>query len=385
MTPKTALLHIGTPKTGTTSIQECLARAETQGELGPYRYPLFRGLDRNQNPLTMLYLPHGDQPAPRRVKFPHNDSRYQSVRLRYRNFIFQQLQSSGGAIISGEVLCNRLTPSTVLQFRNDLESLGYKQFHVVLYIRDPAAFYLSGGQQMLKLPFIRESEFEDPASFRYPFRQIAENWERAFPGSLIVRHYRIGARFDVIADFSDVMQRYLGIPLPPLPSDVRRNTTLSAEAMVVMQDYRQSVGTDEGGLQFPGLDQLVWFLMSSGQRIPQTRPVLKAAVAELIRASHREDAEFMKSRYGVDLGLGCFGGAAPLASRPSWRVEDVLESVDPDIVQRLWDEFERSGPERRRPLPFQVAQRLYRAVPSSLRPARLDALLRSRFTNGSQT
>lgn len=373
MTSKTVLLHIGTPKTGTTSIQEYLSGAEMAGTLRPYRYPLFRG-DRDHNRLTTLYLTHEDQPAPRLVEFPRDDERYRRTCSRYREFLFEALRSSGGAILSGEALGNSFAPPTVVHLRRDLESSGFREFHIVLSIRDPADFYLSRTQSILKLPLQRGPLVADPVSFRYRFRRIAENWEQVFPGRVIVRCYPRGTRHDVVEDFSELLRNRLGIKLPR--ASIRLNTTVSAEAMVVLQNYRQSVGTDEGGRRIPGLRRLVTFLMRSGRHFPQTKPTLNAAVAELIRANHREDAEFISARYGVDLGLAHADGGSPLDARSSWRVEDIVEAFDPAIVRRLHDEFHRL---RFRLHLLDIAQRGYRAIPSALRPVRLDAWLRARF------
>ena len=381
MSPKTALLHIGTPKTGTTSIQACLARAEVTGALGPYRYPLYRG-DRNHNRLTTLYLPHRDLPQVWQAEYPRDDDGFQRARRRYRRFLFRRLRAAGGALLSGESLSNYITAPIAVQLRSDLESLGFEQFHVVLYVRDPADFYLSRTQQALKWSLFPTTVVADPVSFRYHFRRMAETWEQAFPGSLIVRRYRSGPQQDVLADFSDLIQGRLGITLPRAAA--RLNTTLSAEAMVVILDYRQAVGPGADSLLIPGLDRLVAYLAQSGQRIPQTKPTLKAAVAERIRADHREDAEYIRSRYGVDLELRCPSGAAPLAARTSWRVEDILESVDLEIVERLREEFRRAAPPRPRPLPVRVAAKAYRTIPPSRRPARLEELLKTRFIGGPQ-
>jgi hypothetical protein len=328
----------------------------------------------------MLYLPHQDQPAPRRVEFPHDDERFRRTQLRYRQFVFKNLRSSVGAILSGEVLSNCFGPPAARQLRRDLESLGFRQFYIVLYVRGPADFYLSRTQSQLKLPVHPSPAVADPTSFRYRFRSIAENWEQAFPDSVIVRRYPSDPQHNVLDDFSDLMQKCVGITLPQLQT--RLNTTLSAEGMVVMQDYRQTVGTDAGGLAIPGLDRLVVFLTRSTKHIPQTRPALKAEVAEMVRANHAEDAEFLQSRYGVDLGLVRSADVGTLPARSSWRVEDILELVKPDIVERLREEFARADSDRRRALPLHVAKRFYRSVPLSRRPARLDGWLRSRFGEG---
>jgi|GEM_PF-2881764 len=361
MNPKTALLHIGTPKTGTTSIQSYLSESDLTGTLLPYRYPMFRH-DRDHNRLTTLYLAHKDQPGPRHVMFPRDDNRYQRIRTQYRQFLFQALRSSKGAILSGEAL-HRFTPSAIIQFREDLESLGFEEFLIVLYIRDPADFYLSLTQSILNLPLQGITAVADPLSFKYRFRQISENYEQVFPGKVIVRCYPRDAQHDVIDDFSGLLEHYLGITVPF--HSVRLNTTVSAEAMVVMQDYRQSVGIDKDGLLIPGLDRLVAFLIRSVRRIPQTKPKLKADVAEIIRANHLEDAEFIKARYGVDLGLERSEDTPMISPRPSWRVEDIVESVDPEIVQRLRDMFLRA---RLRLLLMDVAKGVYRAVRSKFCP-----------------
>jgi hypothetical protein len=382
MRTKTALLHIGTPKTGTTSIQECLARAEAAGALQPYRYPLFSG-DRNHNRLTMLYLPHRDLPQVWLAKYSRDDDRFRRAQLRYRRFLFGRLRSADGAILSAESLSNHFSGSAIAELRRDLESLGFSKFHVVLYIRDPADFYLSRTQQALKWSLYGTSAVDDPASFRYRFRQIAETWEQAFPGSVTVRRYASGAQHDVSDDFSEVLRTILGVDLPR--SEARLNTTLSAEAMVVLQDYRETIGPDENSLLIPGLDRLAAFLAQSAERVPQTRPTLNSAFAMQIRANHREDAEFIKSRYGVDLGLGPAAGVAPLAARPVWRVEDILESLDLDVVECLREEYRRAATPTRRPLAVRAAARAYRSVPYAYKPARLEAALRSRFMGGPQT
>ena len=59
--PKTALLHIGTSKTGTTSIQKWLAHAQQHGKLAPVRYPLW-GSDSNHQRLVAVYKSYEDLP-----------------------------------------------------------------------------------------------------------------------------------------------------------------------------------------------------------------------------------------------------------------------------------------------------------------------------------
>lgn len=370
MAPKVALLHIGTPKTGTSSIQRLLARAEADGSLLPHRYPLRRG-ERSQQKLAWLYLPDEDLPAYVRPGYSA------TARERYRRFLVDELRSSGGAVLSWEGLGPLFGPSGVSRLRRELESSGFSSFQVLLYVRDPADFYLSAMQEQLKGSYI-SGFVKDPASFRYPFRRAAETWEEVFPGSLIVRHFRPGPQFDVIDDFTDQLRKCLGVDLPH--TSMRVNSTLSAEAMQILQDYRQTVGPDHG-FPFPGMVKLVAFLQRTATLMPQTKPVLTDAVAAQIRVNHQVDAEFINARYGVDLGLRDVREPAGLPSRPSWRVEDILEAVDPAIVRQLLLQLacHELGTKRGSPL-VRAGARAYRAVPPGRRPARLDSWLRSHFS-----
>lgn len=375
MRPKTALLHIGTPKTGSTSIQEFLTRAEMDGSLAPIRYPLWKG-DRNHLRLTPLYRPYEELPPWWRHEFPANDKRFQRMRRQFRRYFFDELRSASGAIISAEGL-GGFTPAYADQLRRDLESLGFKAFHIVLYVRDPADYFLSRTQQRLKTA--SEPEFvENPASFRYQFLQAAETWEQIFPGSLIVRRFPNSPDHDVVDDFADVVKQCMGVTLPRFT--VRMNTTLSAEAMQIIQDYRQAFWPDNGGNLTPDASWLVKFLKQSALDVPQTKPVLKPEVAELIRVNHSADAANILARYGVDLGLQNMHPTIAPPPQTSYHVEEILTSVDPEIVHQLLLRLARTELGRRpaqRPLPLRLAAGTYHSIPLARRPPRLDGWLRS--------
>lgn len=375
MTSKPALLHIGTPKTGSTSIQECLARAELDGSLGRVRYPLWKS-DRHHLRLAPLYRPYSDLPPWWRHAYPENDRRFQRMRRQFRDFFFAQLRDASGAIISAEGL-GGFAPDLVARLRRDLESLGFDHFYIVLYIRDPADYFLSRTQQRLKTA--SEPEFvEDPVCFRYEFRQAAETWERIFPGRLIVRRFPDRDGHDVIEDFAELLERHMNITLPTRP--VRMNTTLSAEGMQILQDYRQTFWPDNGGFLTTDGTWLVRFLEQSHELVSQTRPALKSEIADKIRANHRADIEVINTQYGVGLQPPN-NPAGNIRSGLYNRVDQIVESIDPQIVYQLLMHLARAELGRRpakRLLPVRLAARAYRMVPPEQRPERLADWVRSR-------
>jgi hypothetical protein len=379
---KPVLLHIGTPKTGSTSIQDCLARAELDGGLGNVRYPLW-GNDRHHVRLAPLYRPYHDLPPWGRHEFPADDWRFQRMRRQFRRFFFDELRSAGGAIISAEGL-GGFAPELVARLRSDLESVGFNEFYIVLYVRDPADFFLSRTQQRLKTA--SEPQFvEDPVSFRYEFARAAETWEQIFPGRLVIRRFPTGEEHDVVDDFAAVLDECLGITLPK--TSQRMNTTLSAEAMQILQDYRLAFWPDNGGFLTPDAKWLVRFLEQSRMDLSQTRPALRKDIAELIRANHQADAAKIFGRYGVDLGFRDLNSIAPPSDAPScranYRIDEIVESLDPEISYQLLLRLARAELGRRpgsRPLPVRAVARGYHAMSVGRRLPKFDSWLRSRIS-----
>jgi hypothetical protein len=375
---KTVVVHIGSPKTGSTSIQEMLIRAADGGSLGPVRYPLWPG-DRDHNRLITLYHPHNQLLGWWWQGYPADDLNFQRMRRQFRTFLFTELGAARVAVISAELLFHS-PPAGVARLRLDLESMGFTEFHIVLYVRDPADFYLSETQQRLKSP--REARIEDPQIFRYGFLRAADIWERAFPGSLTVRRALSQPGEDVTDDFCGLLQDLFDVSLPPQPE--RMNTSLSAEGMKILLDYRQRFWPDNGGLVTPDVGRLVSFLKESRKALPQTRPVLKDDAACAIRANHSADAAVILDRYDIDLGLRDLAPPDPPSataghSNTPVRLDDILESVDPVIVERLLLELARTElprPSPRRPLTLRMAARAYRSIRPSRRPRRLDGWLR---------
>lgn len=377
MSPKTALLHIGTPKTGTTSIQNALARAERAGGLAPIRYPLPHGQNDHWL-LALLYFPHRDLPRWMRVTHPHDDDRFRSAREGYRRFLFRELRSAPAAILSAEVL-SLFPVNAVDRFRDDLESAGFGEFHVVVYIRDPADYYLSLRQQSLRSPG-NLAAVADPAAFHYDFRGMVDRWEQVFPGRLLVRKYPSGS--DVLDDFASLLKTHMGVSLARSPA--RLNASISAEGMHILHEYRQTFSPDDDGFLTPDTVRLVRFLQQRTTDIPQTKPALKSEVAEVIRANHAADAELIRSRYGVDLGLASGPAQTAHSAGRTHHIDEILEAVDPRIVNQLLlllGRTELSRPSAKRTLPLRVAARAYRSAPRDRRPARLDSWLRT-FAKG---
>ena len=321
--PRTAVIHIGTRKTGTTSIQETLASAGNQ--LGEVGYPLV-GRDRDQNRMISLYVSPREMPLAWQGLDP-------VMNRKFRKVFFRHLASKNDLILSAESMASWFPTESILQLRADLESAGFDRFCVVLFVRDPADYFLSFTQQVIKSTFVSAPYGEHWATFKYPFRSIAERWESVFPGSLVLRKYPGEQNGDVVRDFSMLLKKYLRLDVSA--ASVRSNASLSAEGMKILQDYRLLYhDPSRPGWLTRDAAKLLQFLRHSTGSIHQTRACLDADIARGIRANHKEDAEFILHHYGVDLEIA---DSAPVEVRADsqYLVSDLVEHYDQGSVEKI--------------------------------------------------
>lgn len=373
---KIAILHIGSPKTGSTSIQQMLSQASSNGQLGSVTYPLWRD-HINQIWLTFLYCPHVELPRWLQQKYRTDSPRYRFMRSRLRRFFFFKLRAEQHALLSAENLF--IFPHDhVAQLRRDLESCGFTDFRIVLYIREPASQYLSITQQLLKSPL--NPRIQDPRTFKYEFLHVVNIWESVFPNNLIVRKFPGDSGQDVTEDFSSLLDELLGVK--PTPLAQRMNTSLSAEGMHILLNYRQTFWANNGGWLTADINRLVKSLIQSSNLVPQTRPALKHEVAAAIRANHRDDVQAILERYGIDLGLQHQPQIIAPACQANLQLNDILQSINPDIVEQLLMELlktEISSKVPRSRFLLRSAKWLYFSIPTKLRTPTLQAWLKKRF------
>lgn len=68
---------------------------------------------------------------------------YGVMRDRFRTFLFNRLRCAHHAILSGESLSGKMSAASLSDLRMNLLALGFRDFRIVIYVRDPADFYLS--------------------------------------------------------------------------------------------------------------------------------------------------------------------------------------------------------------------------------------------------
>lgn len=309
------LLHIGSPKAGSSAIQASLAAQAAlsrRWDWSPQRWICLPA-----NPIDKAY-PSGFVAArylepehlPRYFKWrcQANPEGFRADRERYQALLKRQLQPRlrprpAGAVLSCEYLW-RIPVAAVAQLKADFEAMGVEQFRVVAYVREPSAFYGSSLQQWGRLS--TQLQRFKPHHWRYGFRKRLEAWASVFGDALLVRP------FDrcqlpggcVVADFQQQAAAWVGELCSPLQLQpaMQANSSATTEELWAMQELMrrqpaQSAGSPE--LRIRELGRL-WAKLAAITAVQQGSKIqLLPAVAHLIRTRHQSDLEWLADVHGV--------------------------------------------------------------------------------------
>jgi hypothetical protein len=271
--------------------------------------------------------------------------------------MFDSLNSNSNSIISAETISSNFTQDEAESLRYDLEAIGYQKFVIVIYVRDPADFYLSRLQQNLRSRY--EEYMITPSAFTYGVSQLVQLWESVYPGCLQIRKYPPNPYEDITSDFRDLVQQHLGITLRP--TEIRSNETLSAESMKVLQDYRLLYDTP---VMPPDHQKLVNHLQALKSGIAQSKPILKKEVAHHIRARHQEDFKFLRSRYHIQFDWLDDTLTTSEKYEDLFRIEELVERCDGETVIRLLLSIIRL--ELSRPQPVGIQSRILSKIRAAI-------------------
>lgn len=334
---KQVLLHIGTGKTGTTSVQHTLARAFKEGNLGSIAYPDISGS--NHNFVAEIYKdPKGLSRSSRhRYRFQLRDNTFVEVTSRVRDDLKQWITEYDRIILSGEYF-GGLPGIEIRRFCEDLQRWGVDHIRALIYIRHPSSYYLSYVQQLLK----SSHQIVRPEVFKYKFRESIVIWQ-AVVTEMVVRPFAQSSLTDndVVADFLGQVSDFFGEVVERDRIEViRHNESISAEGMLILQKYRFLFHRARKNVPAKDSGDLLRILTESQASMKQTKAELCPAVAQLITERHREDITWLLEHFQVDLssdGAKQYGKECmPEGSRRfGTDVESILDSYDETIFEEL--------------------------------------------------
>jgi hypothetical protein len=292
-------IHLGPAKTGSTALQKTLAANRRflakNGILYPetLKEPMARNFNHNilctgaanpcvMSPLTRRYYETVGESA---------ISRFQ----REAEYIRQQVRKQRPAqvIISGEHLFRRLSdlgPAIWDNIFSDEEIA----IDAIAYVRNPAKRFVSLAQQRLlnsaHLP-------SSPARMR----PILAEWENYFPHAM-----RIKCFDGIIADHQDLTQEFLATVAPELDISglvsQHANESMSAEAMVILQEYRAAHHAENENVRPADVRRLIRRLKKIGERGDKApRPGLRPEIERGVYSALASDIDWIANHFEVDL------------------------------------------------------------------------------------
>ncbi|MEG5067187.1 tetratricopeptide repeat protein [Microcoleus sp. B3-A4] len=330
---KKILIHIGTAKTGSTAIQKSLTFS----------------FKNNQNNILYAGLPHCKiaplyyqeyKDLPRGFLYHYSESEFKDLKEEYKTNLFNLLRIHQNIILSSEYF-SVFKFKQIEKLRIDLDNIGGCEYQILVYIREPASYYLSLAQQQLKA----SSSFTSPRNYHYTFMNTVNLWSKVFsPEQLNIRIFNreFFPEGSVILDFQNCVEKFFNkkIKLDLGSSDA--NESLSAESMIILQKYRQFVYPNEDNVFKKDSNILISYLQKSKNEILQTKPQLLEKVASYIRKKHEEDIYSLKNIYGINLqNLSKeHSDSSPEISQEdsaidASSIEDILENFDINIVINL--------------------------------------------------
>lgn len=271
-------LHIGSPKTGTTYIQNIFHANRDELKNQEFLYP---GSEVNHH---KFFFSTGSEEKdwPRqfngidRHRLEQNVNTYFSVLERdFRSGYHEQVISTEYLFISDQNYIQN-----VIEY---LEQF-FSEIQIYIFVRDPVDYYRSIQQQILKA----RSYVTSPDQFRIEFKDIIKAWSQYCHVHVI--------EYITQNDSCEVFCEKIGVDFGSLAQNSQRsNQSLSIEQMALLEKIQRNLYSDKENQFKPHLS-----IIPNGVSQFTTKPKLKKHVGNIIRSNHREDLQWLKEKYSID-------------------------------------------------------------------------------------
>ncbi len=276
---KTLHMHIGSNKTGTTSIQNTFhMNRKMLNKLG-FHYPG----EKSNHHLSYFATKAPSKEWPRSFKVLDKDKLSRAV-----NQYFSKLEKGFNTDFKQQIMSNEyLFTDKEQQIKNYLDYLSkfFPEIKIYVFVRDPVDYYNSAQQQMLK----GRSYVRAPQAFYYKFKNVIEAWQKYCPIEVI--EYIPGV------DSCESLCDKIGVDFKKLSKPQNfSNTTLSIHQIVLLEKLQRYLYSDKENQMKHHLKKVIGQI--SG---PASPPRLKPEVQRSIQNKHHGDLEWLKNNFGVDL------------------------------------------------------------------------------------
>jgi hypothetical protein len=289
-----SIVHIGLPKTGTTALQSALRSSHKKllscKVLYPTNLKSYNGSD--HTPLAASLKPYSSMTRGLRDYYKIK-SQLDIKFSRYINEIEHLIASTSpkALILSSERLATEIHPSHRL---DKFKKLVGSEVKFVVYFRRPSERYVSTIMEHLK-------GSDKIPSYRPRIISLIDTYEYHFGSDALDVHLLSSQnknKPDVISNFTLNYLSPYNIFLEQLSREKNVNTTLSAESMLILREYRKTFFHDKENKYISCTRELVKVLRQIDIDLNISKPKLKAGIANRIDYASNELIE-LRDRKGV--------------------------------------------------------------------------------------
>jgi hypothetical protein len=327
------ILHIGTAKTGTTTLQTTLKDNAGVLEDAGVLYPDPPQGRTNHNLITTVLGPTARIQREFAALAGRDEDGIRALGRRYWDDLRRQVESSREDVVllSGEYFYG-LREDEAIELEKLVRQLS-SDIDVVCYVRNPADYYVSMLQQQVKA----SHTIRRPSQFKMRAEVCLSRFRDIFDGRVDVR----SAQPEALAA-GDIVHDFLAAYLPQVdPGSLvrtrRLNASMSAEAMCIMQLVRRHGWPEEDGVFAPESNLVIDALNGLRETAAQTEPRLRPEIHSRFLRKHRQDLDFLAEQFGVELGTADLADDAGPEPPPGWDSDHLTEllDVDRDAVERV--------------------------------------------------
>lgn len=242
----TIYLHAGTPKTGTTSVQQfLLSHKDFLAEQG-YRVMSFLGSSGNHTKLAAYAM---DDEAPAQLKADlkvQNAARLGRFRSELEETFRAEVPPEGAYVASNEHCVGYLHSAAELERLKHLLTLTGHEVKVIIYFREPADYLASTFSTNLKVGAVKNIFKPHPPTIqrKYNYLHICRHWSAVFGKENVVPRLFIRDRLvkgDIVLDFLSS----LGMPRETIEAmdyePIRTNTAMDYLMAGFLREMNQRV------------------------------------------------------------------------------------------------------------------------------------------------
>ena len=299
---KKILVHIGTGKTGTTTIQRALLSAHRKKELKGFSYPDLGEM--SHQPIVLLCQEPFRFSRGYRQKYSGNKEKIRAATDEVKKTLELECSTAKNVVLSAEYF-SVFTKAEVKIFKKLLEvELGSPEVNIIVYVRDPLAYYSSMLQQNCKASAL----LIDPSTFYYNFKGLIKLWENVFRKKIFVRPFKKELLFNgcVVNDFCRLVSKVFSIEEPVLKV-VSHNQSMSLESLSILVAYRELFYSDKDNIFTEDTNRFLNILSSGNLIDNNTSLILKNEIKTIIYKKHKEDLFWLKDKYDIDYTNQYFG------------------------------------------------------------------------------